>query len=56
MSLMKFILLNMGQKKQNLKNPDFDFLFDDEEHNRTTWGERAYFPGEMFERLEWVSP
>jgi len=49
-------IVKYGTEKIKFKKSDFDFLFDDEEHNRTTWGERAYFPGEMFERLEWVSP
>jgi hypothetical protein len=41
-----------GVPKQNFKRTDADILFDDEERNRTNWGENAYTEAEIFEILK----
>jgi hypothetical protein len=41
-----------GMPKQNFKRTDADILFDDEERNRTNWGENAHTEAEIFEILK----
>jgi hypothetical protein len=41
-----------GVPKQNFKRTDADILFDDEERNRTNWGENAHTEAEIFEILK----
>lgn len=41
-----------GLPKQNFKRNDDDILFDDEERNRTNWGDNAYTEKEIFEVLK----
>ena len=41
-----------GVPKQNFKRTDADILFDDEERNRTNWGENAHTETEIFEILK----
>lgn len=41
-----------GVPKQNFKRTDADILFDDEERNRTNWGDNAHTEAEIFEILK----
>ena len=41
-----------GLPKQNFKRSEDDILFDDEERNRTNWGDNAYTEKEIFEVLK----
>lgn len=41
-----------GTPKETLADPLCGILFDDEERNRTNWGNTAYEPGEIFEVLK----
>ena len=41
-----------GTPKQSFARSDADVLFDDEERNRTNWGENAYTEKEIFEVLK----
>lgn len=41
-----------GVPKQNFKRTDADILFDDEERNRTNWGDNAHTEAEIFKILK----
>ena len=41
-----------GTPKQSFARSDADVLFDDEERNRTNWGDNAYTEKEIFEVLK----
>lgn len=45
-------IIPYGINKTQFKFNDDDILFDDEEKNRTDWGEKAYCPDEIFTVLK----
>ena len=48
----EIVIIPYGTPKENYKRTDTDILFDDEERNRTNWGENSYTEKEIMEVLK----
>lgn len=48
----EIVIIPYGTPKESFKRTDADILFDDEERNRTNWGENSYTEKEIMEVLK----